>query len=455
MKWNWKDTWHRFKNYCVFKTKIGYLNSIFSSIITALIIFISLFSNISKTILLVLIPILTINIFNWKYFLITTLFILLILISYFIYQKYIFSNIGNINETLKITKVYKNTTIVSKNGINYLIKKNIENVNSFIEIEGNVKRIENITFFNLNQNVFLEIQNIKVKQVYVFNTFIQKYISSKRENIQNYLNLLIFSTKTKNNESIYEELKNLNIIHYFVVSGFHFGLIYFSTIFILKKVKLKEEWAELIGLMPLILYLHLLNFQLSSLRAFLFILLTYINKKILNKYFSNIDLLSLTLLMIIIFQPYCIYNYSVIFSFGITLILLISNNLFKKIKNKYLKVLLIWFTVYISSSLMSLTINEKISIFGFAYQMLFMPIIPIYYFLSIFFIWWNGLLDLIFSFFNNFLDLIKDSNYYLLLPNKIFYFPFVFHLLLIYINIWMNNNNYFNFSLKVHKIQIH
>jgi competence protein ComEC len=124
----------------------------------------------------------------------------------------------------------------------------------------------------------------------------------------------------------------MNIVHLFVISGFHLSLIFLLLNYLFKKISIPENYALILSLLPVFIYLYFLYFSLSASRAFLFLMFNVFNKLFNKKRFNSMQIFSFTLILMFVLFPRSIYSLSFIFSFNATFVVLYVNSL--KIKNQ-------------------------------------------------------------------------------------------------------------------------
>ncbi len=144
---------------------------------------------------------------------------------------------------------------------------------------------------------------------------------------------------------------------------------------------------------------------IPAMRAFIFSFLCFVNKKIFNKKFHTLNLLSFTMSIFFFINPYVIYSLSFIFTFSISFAIILSNS---SISPKYKK---IKFTIFIwlLSTIFNIYLNKEINFLSWLINIIFTPIISFSYVLTFFFFWMKPILD----------------NYYLLLDILINMFQYI------------------------------
>ena len=198
-----------------------------------------------------------------------------------------------IEEVLTIKEV-KPSYIIASNDYNYIIylKDTTKfNTNNKIEVKGMIKSLQK----DLDIDVFEFVDYLKNKRVYyqietnyvniVENTTL---LSEKIVNVITYnlkdeskamTKMLLFNDKYID-EANYENLKQINALHLFVVSGFHISFL-FSLIKIIIK---NEKVSTVISFLICGFYVYLLNFSIGALRAFLSTLFIKLFTKYINQF---------------------------------------------------------------------------------------------------------------------------------------------------------------------------
>ena len=337
-------------------------------------------------------------------------FILIIgLIFYFTININYFSFFTNkkfIEEQFEVVEKKDSYSIVENNGGKYLIYNNdYEFYNgSILYLEGKIESITNsynsfYTFLNkkgvnyeISYNKLYILENDKKFNEIV----IDSLLDNKSEVSKSYLKLILFNDKDELNEEFYNTFSIYSLTYLIAVSGFHIRLLlsFFKKLF----------HKNIIGYSVVGFYLYLLNFSVSSYRAFLCYVIKKINKGIGFK-LSNNDILSLIGSVFIIVNPSVVFSLSFIYSFLATFVLEIF-----KIYTK--KTTLISFYIYlINIPIMLLNyykLNFSTLFFSWAFSLpiSFLYVFSfLYLFLDKFYLLYEivvGLFIKSFSFFNKF-----------------------------------------------------
>lgn len=147
-----------------------------------------------------------------------------------------------------------------------------------------------------------------------------------------YLHALILGESDYIDNDVYENYKKNGTTHLFAVSGMHIGAVALFLTALFKRMHLKECVGNIIIIIFLIFYIFLVGFTPSVLRGGLLFIFLLINKKSrLN--LKTINVLYLLFLILIIINPFYIYNLGFIYSFTTSFGLILFSN---KITGNYI-----------------------------------------------------------------------------------------------------------------------
>ena len=188
----------------------------------------------------------------------------------------------------------------------------------------------------------------------------------------NYLKLFILGDKTQLDSNTYNNYQSNGIAHLFAISGMHIALIIKVLDIFLKRIKELKKVAIISFI--LLIYSFIVSFTSSVLRAILFYILLSI-KKIFNIKVSNIRLLIICAMILIIINPFIIYDIGFIYSFIITSGIILNNEL---IKGTYFKkILIISIIAFIYSLPITINLNYEINILSIIYNVIFVPLVSL------------------------------------------------------------------------------
>ena len=122
--------------------------------------------------------------------------------------------------------------------------------------------------------------------------------------------MFILGTKDEQMKIYYQKLTKLSIVHLFALSGMHLAVLQKWLMNFLKFFCSKKN-QKIISLLLIGMYMLMIPYNISYLRAYLMLLLPML----FNKWLNQLDLFSLLTVGMLIYNPYLIYNLSFIFSY--------------------------------------------------------------------------------------------------------------------------------------------
>lgn len=216
----------------------------------------------------------------------------------------------------------------------------------------------NINVIKKNDNVFYTLKNNLLKRIK----------SANRS--KGYILAFLYADKSLIEKDIYTKYQKIGVSHLFAVSGMHVSLISIVLLKLLNKIKERKRY--IIVSIFLSIYLFLTNFTISMVRAIFQFILFFINKSFkLN--IDNSNLVILLFLILVIINPYNIYNIGFLFSFIISFTLIRCSKLIKgKFIIKSLKISLISFF-----SSMPVLINNffEVNFLGIILNIIYIPFV--------------------------------------------------------------------------------
>lgn len=239
----------------------------------------------------------------------------------------------------ELTKPYDNTIFNLFNYRKYLLSNKIY----FILKADEIVKIKD------NTNLFYKIKNIIYERMNDLKTkdYVKAFVLGDNQDLDDDM------------EVIYQEN---GVTHLLAVSGSHTTFLAFVLLIFFKKFKYNHIIISLV----LIFYAFLTNFTPSILRAvFLFML---------NKYDKKKTIIIIACLMLL-YNPYYIYNVGFLFSFVICFYLIYFGNLTNNFKNYFVKLLI--------TSLICFVASIPIMINNFYYINIMSPLINVFLSLSL------------------------------------------------------------------------
>ena len=333
---------------------------------------------------------------KYKYFI---LMIITIILSYFITNikrtsKY------DINETLikgyihnyKIDGNKLTIEVIGKEKIigNYYFKEkaDVDNFNlkfgDYIEIKCTLIEPKDSTLFNgfsyksyLKENniyLIMKIENInKLRSNNKIRYHIKNFIINRIESIplsKKYLYAFIIGEEYYINSNIKKSYQIIGISHLLAVSGSNITFV--IAIFLKFINKFKYKYIIIFGYV--FLYMFLTDFTASIIRSGVFFILVTLNK-IYKKNINIKDILYLTLIFSLIYNPYLIYSVGYQFSFVISLYLILFQNLIKKFDSYIGSSLIVTLIAFLSSLPIVLNNFYEINLLSILFNLIYVPFV--------------------------------------------------------------------------------
>ena len=361
----------------------------------------------------------------------------------------IFKNVdGN-----KLTMHIKNKKKVL---VNYYFKNDneIKKLNlkygDYIKIIGTKDELKNNSVFNLfNYKKYLYSNRIyssytankiiKIKNYHNLIFDLKNKISeriNKCKKTKSYIRTFIIGEKNDINYEIKEEYQKLGISHLFSISGMHIGLISGFILFFLKNTN--KIFKYLVVDLILIFFMIITNFSPSVIRTVLIFILLSINKLFKLNIKTNYLILFL-LSILLIFNPYFIYNIGFVFSFTICFFLLSFSDSINNYNNYFKKMLYVSFLSFLISIPILINNFYQISLLSVIYNIIYIPFVT-------FIVFPFGIITFIFPFLDNYffivINFLEKMTLYFSKYNIILYiskqniFLIIIYYILLYINVY-------------------
>lgn len=253
-----------------------------------------------------------------------------------------------------------------------------------IKITGTLKMVNNNTI----PNTFNYQKYLKHKQIYwqvniseftieEHNNLLYKikdFFYKKTSHSQNadYLKIFLLGDKSLISSEEYGLFQTNGVAHLLAISGMHIGVFLKILDILLQRIKYSKKVIIIASI--LLFYAFLTSFAPSIMRAVLFYILLNI-KKIFNLRISNLRVLLYTAYILILLNPFIIFDVGFLYSFVITGGIILNSS---KIKGNYFKQLLI---LSIFSFLFSLPItvnlNYEINLTSIIANLIFVPYVSL------------------------------------------------------------------------------
>ena len=276
-----------------------------------------------------------------------------------------------------------------------------------------------------------------------------------------YIKLLLLGDKREVDKKYLNAFRSIGISHLFAISGMHVTFLTSIMLKLLKDLKIKEENRYKIVTIILFLYTLIIGNSPSIIRAFLFFTLLSINK-IYYLFIDTKNIFILALSITLLINPFFIYDIGFIYSFLISLTLIISSTLINKYNNYFIKL----FVTSILSTLVSIPVTlynfYEINYLTVIYNLIYVPFVTLIVFplslLILLFPCIEPLYNIVIFILEKSTLFLSNINTYLIFGklNIIYYllyillvFLFIKYqkkiIIIIYLLLLIIHNNYFNY----------
>ena len=205
-------------------------------------------------------------------------------------------------------------------------------------------------------NIFYQIKN-------------SLYNHTKKFKTKTYLNALVLGNDNNINDNVKNSYQINGISHLLAISGAQITMFSCLLLFLLNKIFTKNI-SYFLTILILIFYLFITNFQASILRATIFFIIITINKQFELKV-DTLTLLVITCAILLIYNPFYIYNLGFLLSFVITFYLIAFSKIIRQ-KRSY-------FSKNLAISLIAFLASAPILINNFFQLNLLSPLINLYF----------------------------------------------------------------------------
>ena len=298
---------------------------------------------------------------------------------------------------------------------NYYFKNNDEKSYYIQNIKLGQKVYLNGTFKSPNENTNFNLFNYKnyllsKKIFYIFNIDsikidnkinilykFKNFLIKRLDNLDSpYLYTFILGDNYYIDSNIKSTYQNNGISHLLAISGMHITFLFSSLYNLLEKIKKSNINIYIVGIL-LFVYLFLVGFSASSVRAGLLFIVLKTKYKNIKSYY----ILCFILLLLLIYNPYYIYNIGFLLSFIVTFYILIFKDL---ICGNYIKKLFMTSLIAFIAGMPIIIYNyNSINLLSVFLNILFVPFITYIIFPLSFISLLTGYVD-IYNFFTMILE---------------------------------------------------
>lgn len=343
------------------------------------------------------------------------------------------------------------------------------NLGDEISVSGKIKVPSNNTVPNqfnykrylLNNNIFYTVTAKSVTKT-ANNTNVIYYLKGKiNERIDKityaneYLKIFILGDTSFLDEETSKSYQQNGVSHLFSISGMHISLFAAIILYVMKRISYNNYYNYSIVISFLIFYSLLVGSSPSVIRSLTMYILFAINK-LFNLKIKNLDIMCFVLTIMLIINPYYLYNISFQYSYLISFSLVLFSYKLKSIKNKIMKSLYTSFISFLVSFPICIYNFYQVNVFSIILNIFLIPFVSIIIFPLSLVCFIIPKLSVILNIFTSILQFISLTVYKYKIGQIVFSKPSIIivliYYILIYLFIYNKKNIYLLIIIVSHKL---
>ena len=219
--------------------------------------------------------------------------------------------------------------------------------------------VENYEIINNSENILYKIKNALIKHI-------SKYKS------RGYLLTFIIGNKDYLDDEVMTNYQTLGVSHIFAISGMHVSLLSGLILKLLKKLKISERNSYIFVIIFLLFYMFITNFQASILRSVGLFILLFINRE-LDFNIEVINILYLDIIILLIINPYLLYNVGFLYSSVVSFSLIKFSKLIKG--NYLISTLKVSLIAFVFSLPITISTNYEFNLLSIFNNIIIVPLV--------------------------------------------------------------------------------
>ena len=343
------------------------------------------------------------------------------------------------------------------------------NLGDEISVSGKIKVPSNNTVPNqfnykkylLNNNIFYTVTAKSVTKT-ANNTNVIYYLKGKiNERIDKityaneYLKIFILGDTSSLDEETSKSYQQNGVSHLFSISGMHISLFAAIILYVMKRISYNNYYNYSIVISFLIFYSLLVGSSPSIIRSLTMYILFAINK-LFNLKIKNLDIMCFVLTIMLIINPYYLYNISFQYSYLISFSLVLFSYKLKNIKNKIMKSLYTSFISFLVSFPICIYNFYQVNVFSIILNIFLIPFVSIIIFPLSLVCFIIPKLSVILNIFTSILQFVSLTIYKYKIGQIVFSKPSIIivliYYILIYLFIYNKKNIYLLIIIVSHKL---
>ncbi|KPL58632.1 DNA internalization-related competence protein ComEC/Rec2 [Rossellomorea vietnamensis] len=177
-------------------------------------------------------------------------------------------------------------------------------------------------------------------------------------------------------EDAMKAFRELGVVHLLAISGLHVGLLFAMLHYCLLRIGLTREAASWTGIMFLLCYIVMTGGSPSVVRASFMLIILILGKKT-SRNIGVIDSLAAVFLLIVLYEPFLVYNVGFQLSFAVSFSLVLSSRTILQASSSFKQMVTVTVVAQLSSIPFVIYHFYEFSLIGFLTNLLYVPLFSI------------------------------------------------------------------------------
>lgn len=174
-------------------------------------------------------------------------------------------------------------------------------------------------------------------------------------------------------EDTMKAFRELGVVHLLAISGLHVGLVFAILYYCLLRIGVTKESVTWIGIVFLLCYIVLTGASPSVMRASSMLIVILLSRKVASK-LSTIDSLSIVFVMLVLYDPFAVFNVGFQLSFMVSFSLVVSSAVILNTSSSIAQLVKVTVVAQLSSLPIILYHFYEFSLLGFLTNLLYVPL---------------------------------------------------------------------------------
>jgi competence protein ComEC len=174
-------------------------------------------------------------------------------------------------------------------------------------------------------------------------------------------------------EDTMKAFRELGVVHLLAISGLHVGLVFAILYYCLLRIGVTKESVAWIGIFFLLCYIVLTGASPSVMRASSMLIVILLSRKVASK-LSTIDSLSIVFVLLVLYDPYSVFNVGFQLSFMVSFSIVVSSAVILNTSSSIAQLVKVTLVAQLSSLPIIIYHFYEFSLLGFLTNLLYVPL---------------------------------------------------------------------------------